>query len=185
MIRAIPSIQALAPKAHILMVGDTQGTSYGRRCPEGEWKDYFLKDIEGRYDPKKVHFTGNLPYQDYLNVLHHSWVHVYLTYPFVLSWSMLEAMSCGCCVIGSDTAPVREVIEHEKNGWLVDFFDQEQLAKSISDLLKDRKLAKSLGAAARQTVIQRYERNQCVEQHLALIKLVASGALGRHNKPQS
>lgn len=185
MIRAIPSIQALAPKAHILFVGDTKGTSYGKSCPEGEWKDYFLADIKGRYDPEKVHFTGTLPYQDYLHVLHHSSVHVYLTYPFVLSWSMLEAMSCGCAVVGSDTAPVREVIEHEKNGLLVDFFDPEHLANTIASLLQDRKRAKAFGEAARQTILERYERKQCVQQHLALIKLVASGAFGGDSKPQS
>lgn len=182
MIRAIPSIQASVPNAHIVLVGDTQGTSYGKSCPEGEWKDYFLAEIEGQYDPQKVHFTGSLAYQDYLHVIQHSWVHVYLTYPFVLSWSMLEAMSCGCAVVGSDTAPVREVIEHKKNGLLVDFFNSEQLASTTANLLQDRKYAKALGVVARQTVLQRYERNQCVQQHIALIKLVASGALGADSK---
>ena len=98
---------------------------------------------------------------------------------------MLEPMSCGCAVVGSDTAPVREVIEHVRNGLLINFFDPELLARTITSLLKDRKRAKALGLAARQTIRQHYERNQCVQQHLALIKLVASGALGRDNKPQS
>jgi glycosyltransferase involved in cell wall biosynthesis len=161
----------------LVLVGSTTGTSYGRRCPKGEWNDHFLAEIKNEYDPSKVHFTGSLPYAAYIELLQRSSVHVYLTYPFVLSWSLLEAMSCGCAVVGSDTAPVREVIEPERNGLLVDFFDPQALASSIASLVKDRDRAAALGRAARQTVLDHYELNACLQQHLALIKLVASGGL--------
>jgi Glycosyltransferase len=103
--------------------------------------------------------------------------HVYLTYPFVLSWSLLEAMSTGCAIVGSDTAPVREVIEHERTGLLVDFFQPGDLAAAIAELLRQPQLARSLGEAARSHVLPRFSLEQCVPRQLALMQLVASGAL--------
>ncbi len=177
MIRAIPKLQRLVPEARLVIVGNTSGVSYGAVCPEGEWKDVFLKEIEGQYNPSSVHFTGMVPYTDFIPLLQLSQAHVYLTYPFVLSWSLLEAMSCGCAVVGSNTAPVQEVIEHRCNGLLVDFFKPDQLAESIAELLRNKELAKDLGYAARKTVLQRFELKACVERQLALMNLVVSGSL--------
>ncbi len=177
MIRAIPHLQRLVPDAKLVMVGNTSGISYGAVCPEGEWKDVFLEEIEGDYDPSRVHFTGVVPYEEFIPLLQLSQAHVYLTYPFVLSWSLLEAMSCGCAVVGSDSAPVREVIEHRHNGLLVNFFRPDELAESIAELLENRSLAEELGIAARRTIVNRFQLKSCVEQQLALMHLVASGAL--------
>jgi glycosyltransferase involved in cell wall biosynthesis len=177
MLRAIPLIQQRNPKAHIVIVGAEQGTSYGGVCPDGEWKDYFLKEIEGQYNSKQVHFTGSVPYELYLQLLQLSSVHVYLTYPFVMSWSLLEAMSSGCAVVGSRTAPVMEVVEDGVNGRLVDFFSPQELSERIHQLLEDREQADRLGHNARQTVLERYELNHCVQQHINLMELVGSGAL--------
>ncbi|WP_028953436.1 glycosyltransferase family 4 protein [Synechococcus sp. CC9616] len=177
-IRAIPLLQEQCPEARIVIVGETKGVSYGAACEEGEWGDRFLAEIDGRYDPSKVHFTGTLPYASFIPLLQLSACHVYLTYPFVMSWSLLEAMACGCAVVGSDTAPVREAIRHGENGLLVDFFSSGDLATAVAELLRDRERARVFGEAARETVQRTYELNACVSRHLALINLVASGSIG-------
>ena len=161
------------------MVGQTKGVSYGAACPEGEWCDYFLKEIDGQYDASKVHFCGSLPYNQFLQILQITRVHVYLTYPFVLSWSLLEAMSSGCAVIGSATAPVQELIKHGQNGLLVDFFDHNDLADSVHTLIDDQDLAKTLGDNARKTIVKDYDTSTCVSRHIALMKMVSCGALNR------
>ena len=178
MIRAIPHLQQLEPDAKLLIVGKTTGVSYGSVCPEGEWKDVFLAEIEGQYDPSRVHFAGQIPYEQFIPILQLSQAHVYLTYPFVLSWSLLEAMSCGCAVVGSATAPVQEVIQDQHNGLLVDFFSPQAVAEAIAMLLSDRKLAQQLGKAARSSVLQHYQLTNCVQRQLALMDLVVSGSIG-------
>jgi len=103
-----------------------------------------------------VHFTGTLPYRDYRRLLQVSAAHVYLTYPYVLSWSVLEAMACGCVVIGSDTAPVREVIRHGENGLLVDFFDHASLGETLLMVLDRQEDFASLRENARNSALESY-----------------------------
>ena len=177
-IRAIPELQRLAPKARIVIVGETSGVSYGKASAEGEYKDLFLSEIEGHYDSSRVHFTGSLAYEPFLQLLKLSAAHVYLTYPFVLSWSLLEAMSSCCPVVGSATAPVQEVIKHGHNGLLVDFFKPNDLAAAVAELLNNRKQAAELGQAARNTVVKHYSLANCLPRQLSLMELVASRSIG-------
>jgi glycosyltransferase involved in cell wall biosynthesis len=155
--RALPELQALRPRARFIVVGGDD-VSYGKRLPEQRtYRQMYREELGDRVDWSRVHFLGKLAYGDYLKVLQVSAAHVYLTYPFVLSWSMLEAMAAGCLLVASRTAPVEEVIEHGRNGLLVDFFDPSALARAVADALARRDDHAPLRAQARQTVVERYD----------------------------
>jgi glycosyltransferase involved in cell wall biosynthesis len=169
--RALPRILAERPNAHVVIVGG-DGVSYGSQHISGEsYKNIYLNEVRDRLDLSRVHFVNRVPYKVLLSLLRVSAVHVYLTVPFVLSWSMLEAMSLGALVIGSDTAPVREVIEHGKNGLLVDFFDPQKLSQAVCDVLADPQRYADLRVAARQTVVERYDfKTRALPAYMALIE---------------
>jgi glycosyltransferase involved in cell wall biosynthesis len=132
-----------------------------------------LAELEGSLDLSRVHFLGKIPYAGFIKVLQISRVHVYLTYPFVLSWSMLEAMAAGCLVVGSRTQPVEEVIQHAANGLLVDFFSPEQIADRLIDALEDSKSFASLRQNARQTIVNRFDlKSICLPAHLRLLNML-------------
>jgi len=125
-----------------------------------KWKDIFAAEVRPHIsdaDWSRVRFLGHVDYRHFIPLLQLSTVHVYLTYPFVLSWSLLEAMSAGCAIVASDTAPVREVITHDQTGCLVDFFDPAALAHGIAALLDDPARRRRLGQAARAKVRARYD----------------------------
>jgi glycosyltransferase involved in cell wall biosynthesis len=136
-----------------------------------------LRELEGRIDLSRVHFTGRIPYARYLSLLRASSAHVYLTYPFVLSWSLLEALAAGCAVIASRTPPVEEVISDGENGLLVDFFSPEQIAARVDEALTCDMSA--IRERARRTVAERYDLRQvCLPAQVRLIeRLVQPAAL--------
>lgn len=162
-IRSLPRLQQLRPQARVVVVGG-DGVSYGAPAPKGTtWKQHFLAEVAGRIDLDRVHFVGKLPHTVLTQLMQVSAAHVYLTYPFVLSWSLLEAMSVGCVIVGSDTAPLREVIVDGQNGFLTDFFDPEALAQRAAHALEHRHHLQAVRAAARKTVIDRYDiKNHCL-----------------------
>ena len=161
--RALPAVLKKRRKAQVVIVGG-DGTSYGAHPPKGQtWKDIYLREVADGLDMDRVHFTGKLSYQKFLKVLQISSVHVYLTYPFVLSWSMLEAMSAGCLVIGSDTPPVAEVIRPGENGLLTPFLEPDTLAGNIIACLAKPKKFKPLREAARETMVRDYDlKTKCL-----------------------
>lgn len=168
--RALPRLQALCPNARVVIVGGDD-VSYGRRLPEGQtYRQHYRKEVEGAVDWSRVFFVGKLPYGDYLKVLQVSAAHVYLTYPFVLSWSALEAMAAGCLMVASRTAPVMEAVEDGSTGLLVDFFDPEALARRVADVLADPAAFASLRENARELVRARYDlQSVCLPRVLDVI----------------
>ncbi|MBL6457684.1 glycosyltransferase family 4 protein [Belnapia sp. T6] len=174
--RSLPEILARRPSAQIVMVGGDD-PHYGSKPAGAEtWRALLLAELGDKLDMARVHFTGKVPHGTLLDLLSLSMAHVYLTYPFVLSWSMLESMALGCLVIGSATAPVQEVIEHGKNGLLVDFFSPDQVADAVVRALADPAAHAPLREAARRTAVERYDlKDVCLPQHLAMIEAVAAG----------
>ena len=174
-IRAIPEIQCRRPQARIVIVGG-DGVSYGSQPPAGTtWKAHFLKELGDRIDGSRVHFVGTIPYNAFIGLLQVSACHVYLTYPFVLSWSMLEAMSAGCLVIGSRTQPVEEVITQGENGLLVDFFSPSEIAEQVTQALTSPGDFTAIRQRARQTIVDHYDLKRiCLPQHLATIDELAA-----------
>ncbi len=158
--RALPALLKQRPRARVLIVGG-DGVSYGAAAPGGKsWKALFADEVRPKIpdaDWARVHFLGHVPYERFIPLLQLSTVHVYLTYPFVLSWSLLEAMSAGCAIVASDTAPVREAIRDDDTGVLVDFFDAEGLASSVARLLADPARRERLGRRAREFVVSHYD----------------------------
>ena len=176
--RAVPEIQRRHPDAEIVIVGQ-EGVSYGTKLAEGDsYKKRMLKEVS--FDPARVHFTGHLKTPEFRSVMHVSAAHIYLTYPFVLSWSMLEAMASECLVIGSRTAPVQEVIEDGRNGLLVDFHDVAGLADRVGEALANPERFRDMRRAARDTVLARYDlQSVCLPRQLGLLQDLVTSGFGR------
>lgn len=175
--RALPELLRRRPRAQVVIVGGDD-VSYGPPPERGTWKQRFIDEVSGDIPPsdwERVHFTGRLPYGDFQALLQVTSAHVYLTYPFVLSWSLLEAMSLGAPIVASDTAPVREAIRDGENGLLVDFFDRAALLAAIDAVIDGPELARRLGAAARDTVVRGYDLQKvCLPAQLAFVEELAA-----------
>lgn len=165
--RTLPDVLAERPDARVVVVGG-DGVSYGSSAPDGKsWRDHILSEVGAM--PDRVHFVGRLPYADYIRLIQVSSVHAYLTYPFVLSWSMLEVMAVGGFVVGSATPPVEEVISEGQTGWLVDFFDQKAWGMRLAEALAKRDEVDDIRKAAREAVLSRFEVRKCLSEQLQLI----------------
>ena len=149
--------------------------SYGTAPADGgSWREMLLRELAGRLDLSRIHFVGQVPHPVLHDLFRVTACHVYLSYPFVLGWSLLEAMACGAVVIGSATPPVQEVIDNGTNGLLVDFFAGEELAHRIAHVLADRAGHRTLAVAARSTVISHYDLNSvCLPRQIELVERLA------------
>ncbi|RMH77885.1 MAG: glycosyltransferase [Cyanobacteria bacterium J007] len=177
-IESVAYIQERRPNCHVVVVGSDR-VCYGKSLPDGKsYKEHMLEKVP--LDLSRVHFVGALPYGQYLKVIQASQAHIYLTRPFVLSWSMIESLSTGCLVIGSDTQPVREVIEHGKNGLLADFFSPKEIADRVDEVMDHPDRMAELRKNARETVLERYALKDLVFRHIQLIEDVANGVLSSH-----
>lgn len=172
-LRALPGVLQARPEARVVIVG-SDGVSYGAMPSGGrQWREVLLDEVGERLDRGRVHFVGRLPYDGFCRLIQVSRVHAYLTYPFVLSWSLIEAMSMGAAIVGSRTPPVEEVIEDGVNGRLVDFFDVPGWSAALAGALADPLALMPLRAAARRTVEERYALKDCLPRILDLVERTA------------
>ena len=175
--RALPHILEARPKARALIIGGNEA-SYGKKSgEEGGYRARMEREVGDRLDWDRVHFLGRVPYANYQTIIQISRCHIYLTVPFVLSWSLLESMSMGATIVASDVAPVREAMTHGKTGLLVDFFKPEALATQVAEVLASPGDYAHLGAAARVHVVQNYDfLTRCLPEHIARINAMAPAA---------
>jgi glycosyltransferase involved in cell wall biosynthesis len=168
--RALPEILRRRPAARVVIVGGDE-VSYSHPAPAGKtWKDVLLEEVS--LDPGRVHFLGRVPYPAFKTLMQISSAHIYLTVPFILSWSCVEALAAGCIIIGSRTPPVQEFIEDGRNGFLVDFFDPEALARQVDHVLTHRESLGNIRARARETVLAQYSLAECLPRQLELLREV-------------
>jgi len=175
--RALPEMLQRRPNARVLIVGGDK-VSYGAKPQEERtWKEIFIDEVRPQIsdaDWERVHFLGTIPYSQFIQLLQLSTVHVYLTYPFVLSWSLLEAMSAGCAIVASDTRPLHEAILHDETGRLVNFFDGKALTDEVCALLDDPAGRARLGANARTFAQSHYDlQTVCLPRQLEWVNTLA------------
>ena len=159
------------PKCHVVIVG-AERIAYGGRKPVGyaSFKEWAQKEVD--LDWSRIHYTGLLPRNRYLEVLQASSVHIYLTFPFVLSWSMMEAMSTGCLLVASDTPPVIEMLKDGKNGLLVNFFEVEAIAEKVEYALRNQQKLSGVRTAARQLMVDNYDWRKLLPQQVAFLQKI-------------
>ena len=172
--RTLPEVLSARPDAHVIIVGG-QEAGYGPLHPSRKsWKQIFLDASKDRLDLARVHFVGTIPYATFANLMSVTRVHAYLTYPFVLSWSMLEAMSAGALVVGSATPPVMEIIRAGANGLLVDFFDSKAWVATLTEALSNPGKYAALRQAGRQTIVDGYDlKSKCLPRMIAFVEALA------------
>jgi glycosyltransferase involved in cell wall biosynthesis len=174
-LEALAQLQALHPTAQAVLVGaDTPKVSYGAHRSDGRgWLTVLREQLGDRLDWRRIHLLGKVPHEVLREVYRVSAAHVYLSYPFVLSWSLLEAMSCGATVVGSATAPVQELIQHGKTGLLVPFGDAEALARTLLAALQQPAALAPVRQRARQHIQAHYALSACLQRQLQLVDAVA------------
>jgi glycosyltransferase involved in cell wall biosynthesis len=168
MMRALPKILGERADTRVILVGG-DGASYGAKPLRGTWREHMLDELSSRMDVSRVHFAGRVQYETYVKLLQRSDTHVYLTYPFVASWSLREAMSTGCAIVGSDTAPVREFISHRKTGLLAPFLQPDMIADRVLELLEDNALNARLRKGARAWAVKNLDMSRYLRAYEALI----------------
>lgn len=173
--RAAEIIQRERQNCHIIAVGADE-ISYGRGLKKDQtWRRMMLDQV--KLDPARIHWAGTLSYARLINVFQVSAAHIYLTYPFVLSWSSMEAMAAGCAMVASRTPPVLEVMQHEHNALLADFFSAEEVAAQVLRILESPDRMQAMRQAARQTILDHYDLKNLLPLHCALIDDLAAGRL--------
>ncbi len=173
--RALPALLRERPDLKAIIVGG-DGVSYGARLAEGTWRGYLLRQVGGQLDTSRIAFPGRIDYASFIALLQRSDAHVYLTYPFVASWSLREALACGCAIVASDTAPVHEFLADGQTGLLTPCLDPAGLSERVLTLLADPARAAGLRANARAFAEQRLRMDDYLRNYQSLVaKVVERG----------
>jgi glycosyltransferase involved in cell wall biosynthesis len=178
MMRALPDLLQARPDVKVVMLGGDD-VSYGAKIANTTWREHFQHELDGRYDASRVCMPGQVPYDVHVSLLQRSDAHIYLTYPFVLSWSLREAMACGCAIVAADVAPVREFITEGKTGLLTPCLNPKALAGRILDLLEDRQLGQRIRAGARAYAVEHLDLGRYLSAYERLIGEI----IGREARP--
>jgi glycosyltransferase involved in cell wall biosynthesis len=175
--KALPQMMRERPHAKFIIIGG-DGVSYGAAPKEGTWKQIYLDQVKADLDMSRLHFLGRVPYGTYVSAMQVSKAHIYLTYPFVLSWSLLESMAMKVPVIASSTPPVLEVIKDGLNGHLVDFFDEKALTQKVVEVLEHPERQVDIRENARKTIEETYDlHTRCLPAHIQLVESLGPNAL--------
>lgn len=161
--KTVEQLQKIRPNMQVIIGGEDR-VCYGCHLKNDTFKQKMLRELD--LDLSRIHFVGNLPYAEYIKLLQVSRCHVYLTYPFVLSWSLLEAMSVGCCIVASDTAPVKELIQDSFNGILTDFYNIDLLARKINSVLEEPEKYSNIRISARETIKEKYKLQKLLKEQI-------------------
>ena len=164
--KTVEQLQKIRPNMQVIIGGEDR-VCYGCHLKNDTFKQKMLRELD--LDLSRIHFVGNLPYAEYIKLLQVSRCHVYLTYPFVLSWSLLEAMAIGCCIVASDTAPVKEVIQNNFNGILVDFYDIDLLIKNVNLILNNPENYSNIRTSARKTINEKFELKNLLNKQIEFL----------------
>ena len=168
--RALPDFLAACPEAEVLMIGQPGLAGYGAQSPNGkDWKSWILDELGGRLDPARIHWMGKVPHSVLIDAFSIARAHVYYTYPFVLSWSLVEAMAAECAIIASDTGPVRDAITDGVEGVLLPFFDVPALSQAMIRAVREPEAFAGMGQAARQRALKDYDCDSGTTRWLQLI----------------
>ncbi len=174
--RALPALLDARPDLIVSVVGGDE-ISYGAPHPKGPWREVLLAELQGKLDLSRIHFLGKIPYDQHLSLLKRSDAHVYLSYPFVASWSLREALACGCVVVGGDTDTVLEFVSHRKTGLVAPTLDSAALAETVLQALEDTRLAASLRAGARAFAEARLDLNDYLSRYRGAIEEITGAKL--------
>lgn len=167
--RSLPAIQQQHKQVRVVIVGDNDMGYGGGDATAAPLRQRMLEELQGQLDLERIHFLGRVPHPALIAILQASWVHVYLSYPFIMGWSLLEAMACGCSIVGSEGMPVAEAIENNIEGRLVPMDQPNVLAEQVLELLNDLNLRNRFGAAARQRALM-YDQRLTLKSLLELIE---------------
>jgi glycosyltransferase involved in cell wall biosynthesis len=177
LMRALPHLQKMRPNARVLIVGGNETSYGGKNSHEGGLRGQMEEEVGHLLDWDRLHFLGRVPYNDFMKIVQISRCHIYLTMPFVLSWSLLESMSMQATIVAADVAPVREAVEHAKTGMLVDFFNPLAIAQQVADICANPQNYAHLGPAARDHVVKTYDfKTVCLPEHIRQINALVPKA---------